>query len=182
MSLTEYMEKKPTIETERLRLRPLEKDDANDLREWTIDKSIYKYWGKGPGKADKDPSLLFEKVKKPSKSFHLGIALKDNNKVIGEIWIYLIENNRMAKVALRLSPKYYGKGYATEALYEMCAFCFTHTELRRLWSNVATENIASIRVMEKCGFTREGLIRQGKMVSTWCDYYLYGLLKEDFSL
>ena len=34
-------------------------------------------------------------------------------------------------------------------------------------------------IFEKCGFAREGLIRQGKMVSTWCDYYVYGLLDMD---
>lgn len=32
-------------------------------------------------------------------------------------------------------------------------------------------------VLEKCGFTKEGAIFQGKMVSTWCDYHLYAILK-----
>ena len=40
-------------------------------------------------------------------------------------------------------------------------------------------NTASCKTLEKAGFTREGCIRQGKMVSSWCDYYLYGLLKTD---
>ena len=29
------------------------------------------------------------------------------------------------------------------------------------------------------GFVREGMVRQGKLVNTWCDYYLYGLLRSD---
>ena len=32
---------------------------------------------------------------------------------------------------------------------------------------------------EKCGYTKEGHIRQGKMVNTWCDYYIYGILFTD---
>ena len=44
------------------------------------DKSIYTYWGKGPGKAEKNPELLFEKENKPTKSFHLGISVKDFDK------------------------------------------------------------------------------------------------------
>ena len=34
--------------------------------------------------------------------------------------------------------------------------------------------------MEKCGFIKEGTIRQGKMVSVYCDYNIYGLLREDY--
>ena len=44
---------------------------------------------------------------------------------------------------------------------------------------VDAENGASQKMLEKCGYTREGLIRQGKMVSTWCDYYIYGILSSD---
>ena len=61
----------------------------------------------------------------------------------------------------------------------MTRFCFEHTELRRLQAQVDVHNIASQRMLEKCGYTREGLIRQGKMVNTWCDYYIYGILADD---
>ena len=180
MALQDYINSKPVIECDRLRLRPLVPTDVESLREWTPDKSIYTYWGKGPGKADKDPSLLFEKPETGTKSFHLGIEEKKSGKVIGEIWVYLIENDRMAKVAFRFGSAYHGKGYASESLEAMVRFCFTHTELMRLWTDVDTRNSASCRVLEKCGFQREGLIRQGKMVSSWCDYYIYGLLRDEF--
>ena len=179
MSLSDYTEHKPVLITDRLRLRPLVPSDAESLRAWTPDRSIYTYWGKSPGKADKDPSLLFCSPAKPTKSFHWGIALQSSDAVIGELWVYLIENDRMAKVAFRLGAPYHGQGYATEALREAVEFCFTNTELQRLWSDVDVRNIASCRVLEKCGFTREGLIRQGKAVSCWCDYYIYGLLRTD---
>lgn len=114
-----------------------------------------------------------------SKSFHLGIELNEIHKIIGEIWIYLIENDRMAKIAIRFGKPYHGKGYATEAVDAMVRFCFDHTELNRIWTDVDVNNISSCKMLEKCGFTREGTIRQGKMVSTWCDYHLYGILKSD---
>ena len=38
---------------------------------------------------------------------------------------------------------------------------------------VDVRNVASCRILEKCGYTKEGHIRQGKMVNTWCDYYIY---------
>ena len=41
------------------------------------------------------------------------------------------------------------------------------------------DRYGSCRIIEKAGYTREGLIRQGKMVNTWCDYYIYGILASD---
>lgn len=140
---------------------------------------MYAYWGKPAGKTYKNPELLFKKVKKNTKSFHWGIALNESDKVIGEAWIYLIENNRMAKAAMRIAPAHQGKGMATETLKVIIDFCFTHTELQRNWTDIDIRNIGSWKVLEKCGFTCEGVIRQGKMVNIWCDYYIYGLLNTD---
>lgn len=179
MALADYIKTKPVIDTARLRIRPMCAADVPALREWMSDPSLYTYWGKGPGKADKDPSLLFVKSEKPVKSFRLGIEEKASGKVIGDIWVYLIENDRMASAAIRLAPECQGKGYGTEALSAMTRFCFEHTELQRLWAEADVRNIPSQRILEKCGYTREGLIRQGKMVNTWCDYYIYGILASD---
>ncbi len=179
MALKDYIYSKPTIVTGRLVIRPLIASDVEALREWMPDKSIYEFWGKGPGKSEKNPELLFEKQAKPTKSFHLGIAEKTADKVIGDIWIYLIEQDRMAKTAVRLSKAVHGRGYGTESLSAMTRFCFEHTELKRLWTEVDVRNTASCRMLEKCGYKREGLIRQGRMVNTWCDYYIYGILDSD---
>ena len=179
MALTDYISIKPIIETDRLRLRPMCAGDVPALKKWLPDPSIYTYWGKGPSKAEKNPELLFEKEKKPTNSFHLGIARKDSDQVIGDIWVYLIENDRMASIAIRLAPQSHGQGFGTEALSAMTEFCFAHTELKRLWTEVDVRNIPSQRILEKCGYTKEGLIRQGKMVNTWCDYYIYSILKSD---
>ena len=179
MALADYIESKPVIRTDRLMIRPMCADDAPDLKEWMPDKSIYTYWGKGPSKSEKDPELLFEKQERPTKSFHLGIEEIPSGKVVGDLWVYLIENDRMASIAIRLSPACQGKGYGTEALAAMTRFCFEHTELQRLWTEVDVRNIPSQKILEKCGYTREGLIRQGKMVNTWCDYYIYGILASD---
>lgn len=179
MALSDYVTSKPTIETERLTLRPMTAADVPALREWLPDPSIYTYWGKGPSKAEKNPELLFEKDEKPTKSFHLGIEEKASGKVIGDLYVYLIENDRMASVAIRLAPAQQGQGLGTEALTAMTRFCFEHTELRRLQAEADVRNLPSQRMLEKSGYTREGLIRQGKMVNTWCDYALYAILSGD---
>lgn len=180
MKLQDYVSNKPILETDRLLLRPLQYGDAADLKEWLGDNSLYEYWGKRPGKSDLNPELLFQKKERPTKSFHWGIVYKKDNKVIGEMWVYLIENDRMAKVAFRLSPIYQGNGLMIEALTEVVIFCFEKTELQRLWTDVHVLNIASYKTLEKAGFKREGHIRDGKMVNTYCDYYLYGMTRTDY--
>lgn len=179
MALADYLHDKPVIETERLVLRPLVRADVPALREWMPDERLYRYWGKGPSKAEKNPELLFGREERATKSFHLGIAEKKSGKVVGDIWVYKIENDRMASVAIRLAAACQGKGYGTESLGAMTRFCFEHTELRRLWTEVDARNTASCRMLEKCGYVREGLVRQGKMVNAWCDYFIYGRLAGD---
>lgn len=180
MKLQDYIFDKPILQTQQLMLRPLQKEDISDLKEWLGDSSIYQYWGKRPGKSDINPELLFQKPERPTKSFHWGIVHKQTGKVIGEMWIYLIENDRMAKVAFRLSPTYQGNHLMAEALVRVVIFCFEETELQRLWADVHVCNIASFKTLEKAGFKREGLIREGKMVNIYCDYYLYGMTSADY--
>jgi len=181
MELSDYIIEKPILTTKRLILRELEINDVCDLKEWLNDKSIYKYWGKKASKSDLNPELLFQKKTKPTKSFHWGLVHKKDNKVIGEMWVYLIANNRMAKVAFRLSPKYQGNAFMCEALKQVISFCFEKTELKRLWNDVHISNIASYKTLEKSGFIREGCIKEGKLVNTYCDYYIYGITKNMFN-
>ena len=54
-------------------------------------------------------------------------------------------------------------------------------KVQAIWTEVDVRNVASCRILEKCGYTKEGHIRQGKMVNTWCDYYIYGILSSDMS-
>jgi len=179
MMLADYIYDKPVIETDRLIIRPMTVSDVPALKKWMPDRSIYTYWGKGPAKTEINPELMFEKTERPAKSFHLGIADKKNNEVIGDLYVYLIENDRMGQIAIRLAKDEQGKGYGTEALLAMSRFCFKNTQLQRLWTKVDVRNIASWKMLEKCGYKREGLIRQGKMVNVWCDYYIYGILADD---
>lgn len=157
MKLQNFVQNKPVLETERLILRPLRKEDVADLKEWLGDSSIYRYWGKCPGKSDLNPELLFQKPEKPTKSFHWGVVHKQDHKVIGDMWVYLIENDRMAKVAFRLSPAYQGNRFMTEALARAAIFCFEETELQRLWADVHVQNIASYKTLEKQASSVRGL-------------------------
>ncbi len=169
MAISDYIYEKPVIKTERLILRPMSSSDIPALTQWLSDSELYTYWRKGPSRAEKDPKLLFEKQERPVRSFHLGIATKENDHVVGDVYVFQIQNNRMANVAIRIRRPYQSNGYGKESLLAITRFCFTHTELKRLQAEVDIRNAASWQMMEKCGYIREGRIRQGKMVNSWCD-------------
>ena len=185
MALKNHLLEKPILETDRLILRPISESDVPDLEGWLPDPDLYTYWGRPANKGELNPKELFYDPRpsikrKPIYDFNWGIVLRSSNKVIGQVFVFEIENSRMAKVAYRMAKMYWGKGFTTESMQRAVSFCFENTELQRLWTDVDVRNIASCKVLEKCGFSKEGLIRQGKFNLTYCDYYLYGLLKEDY--
>lgn len=174
----------PELETERLILRKLTADDTEDLREWFGSEEIYTYWGYPAGKAQKNPELLFIDPRplvkrKPSHDFIWGIELKSTHKVIGMLEIFDVENDRLGKVGYRISPALWNRGICTEALKRAVRFIYAETGLDRLEATVDIRNAGSERVLEKCGFTREGTVRHGKMGVRYCDYSIWGLIRED---
>lgn len=175
--LNDYINNKPTIKNETIILRPLDIGDVDDLREWTPNKCIYKYWGKNPGKNDLNPELLFIKKGKPTKSIHLGIELVRNKKIIGYIYIYLIEKNKKAKIAIRINPIYQNQGIGTKAINTMVNWCFINTELTTIWTDVDINNFSSIMMLKNCGFKMIKEVNNEKMVSTMCDYYIFEIKK-----
>ena len=199
--LKDYLENKPILETPRLILRSLTSDDVPDLRRWLARDEIYTYWGRPASKGEREPETMFVDPRpwvkrKPSPDFKWGVVLKSTpsvnltadstiereplGRVIGDISVFDIENSRMGSVGYRLDPDLWGQGYTSEALAAAVDFIFTHTELDRLHATADVRNTASNRVLEKCGFVHEGTIRHGKMVSTYCDYHIWGMLREDY--
>ena len=155
----------PNLETERLFLRKLMPTDVDDLREWLGLDSVYKYWGRAAGKGEKNPELLFidprpNVKRKPSHDFIWGIENKEDNRVIGIIEVFDVENDRLGNIGYRVNPNFWSKGICTEA---------------------DIENVASNIVLEKCGFTHEGRIRNGKMGNRYCTYNIYGYIREDLN-
>ena len=73
------------------------------------------------------------------------------------------------------------RGYMTSALRVLLPSLFGELNLHRIEAACIPSNTASIRVLEKCGFTREGLARRYLCINgVWQDHLLFGLLHEDF--
>lgn len=84
------------------------------------------------------------------------IRLRDNDEFIGVIGIYPnLENPTTAEVGYWIGNKYRGAGYTTEALKGITNFAFENLHMHCLFADCLVENIASLRVLEKAGYTLE---------------------------
>jgi ribosomal-protein-alanine N-acetyltransferase len=73
-----------------------------------------------------------------------------------------------------------GKGYMTTAVRALLPYAFTALRLRRIEAACLPENLASIRLLERVGFTREGYARSYLCIAgAWRDHLLYAILAED---
>lgn len=76
--------------------------------------------------------------------------------------------------------RFAGQGYMTEALEQVIPFAFNKLGLHRLEAACIPHNVRSIRLLEKAGFQREGLLRSYlKINGMWQDHLLFSLLESD---
>jgi ribosomal-protein-alanine N-acetyltransferase len=74
-----------------------------------------------------------------------------------------------------------GRGCMTAALQVLLPSLFGELSLHRVEAACIPTNLASVRVLEKAGFTREGLARRYLCINgIWQDHLLFGMLHEDF--
>ncbi|HET9903556.1 MAG TPA: GNAT family protein [Xanthobacteraceae bacterium] len=79
-----------------------------------------------------------------------------------------------------MGAPYARQGYMTRAVKALIPFAFGPLRLHRLEAACIPTNTASIHLLEKCGFQREGLARRYLCINgLWQDHYLYGLLTSD---
>lgn len=87
---------------------------------------------------------------------------------------------RLAEIYYKLRPLFWGKGYATEVARMLIKSGFEDFDLHKIEAGVATENKASIRVLEKAGMIREGLRRKILPIrGKWHDNYHYAIVEDD---
>ena len=147
----------------RIYLRALEPEDYKVSIQWRKDDEIWDMLGG----TKYFVSEAYEKewvlnTIHNSKDIKLAICLKDTNQYIGNAYLTDINYiNRTANSHILIGEKdFWNKGYAKEALLDLLAFAFKERGLNRVSALVLEDNIASIRMHEKCGYIQEGVMRQ----------------------
>ena len=175
----------PIIETERLLLRKITFNDADDIYEYTSDQLVSQYvtWDHHETIMDTKGFIHFVNQQYTLKKLApWGIEYKDNGKLIGTIdFVSWQPKHFTAEIGYAITRAYWGKGMTTEATKALIDFGFTKMNVVRIQARCMIENIGSQRVMEKCGMSFEGIIRKAIFSKgQQHDLKLYSILKEEF--
>ena len=175
----------PTLDTARLRLRPLASADAPALFAVFGDAEVCRYWSRPalPERAAADALLReIERGFATRTLLQWGIAERATDAVVGTCTLAALSaEHRRAEIGYALGRAAWGRGYAAEALPALVRFAFGALDLRRLEADVDPRNARSIRVLERLGFVREGYQRERyEMQGEIQDAVLYGLLRREW--
>lgn len=152
------------IETERLLLRRFKyTDDDAMLKHWISDENIQSMYME-PVYTTKEAvkELLDRYINSYEKGdyYRWAIISKESGECIGQIAYFLVDNkNHFAEIEYCIGSAFQCKGYATEATKAVIRFGFEKINLHKVQICTHTANKPSKRVIEKCGFTYEGTLR-----------------------
>lgn len=170
-----------------IKLRELRESDAEKMLEWMLDYQTQKGFQRDMSQTTLDEAKQFCREGKiewadyHNKSMHFAIA-DETDEYLGTISLKDINCiNKSAEYAIALREKARGKGIAVEATRLLLKKGFCDLELHRIYLTVFADNVAAIKLYQKCGFVYEGelrehLVRDGKYVS----WKLYGMLHDEY--
>ncbi len=173
----------PILETDRLILRELNNEDAEGIFACFSNEDVMRFYGQEPLKEIEEAEKFIERF---SRNFHekrgirWGIERKGTQEIIGTIGFNAwLPKHKRAEIGYEIHPKYWRKGYTSEAIAEVLSYGFEIMGLTRIGAVVFIENEASNQLLQKIGFQQEGILRnymyQGGAAH---DTYIYSLLKE----
>ena len=165
------------LETERLILRPITLDDAAFWIRNFSDPDVVELTAFEPPRtietAREEIATHCLKIFAENTGIRWGIAMKGSNQLIGTAGYYGWEKERgyHASLGYDLLREHRGKGVMSEALTAIISYGFEIMKLHRIQVMIDPRNEASIRLVERLGFTREGVLRE--------DQYFRGQFQDD---
>ena len=176
----------PELETERLRLRQVEKSDVEQLYEMLRDPEVAKFEYFYPVTSKAESLEFIERYKTElavNEEITWGLILKETNQLIGTCCLGdFNEGARRAEIGYDITQGQWGKGYATEAVQAVMDFGFNQINLNRIEATITPGNHASVKVLKKLNFIQEGILRERDLIKGKLeDGIIMSMLKRDYT-
>ncbi|WP_413998455.1 GNAT family N-acetyltransferase [Flavobacterium sp. W1B] len=173
----------PNLETERLLLRRVDKNDVNEIFELRSNPETMKYIPRPLVKTTEDALEHIASIDSKidtNEGINWAITLKGNSKLIGVIGHYRIKPEHFrAEVGYMLLPEYSGKGIVTEAVQEAVKYGFEIMKLHSIEAIIDPENDGSARVLEKCDFVKEAHLKENEFYEgRFLDTVIYSIINK----
>ena len=174
------------LESKRLTLRSITADDAEAYLGIFSEAEVMRYWSCEPiDSIDQAREMLDRDIEwaRSGEALCWGIAVPETGRLIGKISLYLFSRqNRRAEIGYVLDRTYWRRGLMSEAVTAVLDYAFDALDLNRIEADVDPEHAASLALLYKFGFAREGLFRQRWRVhGQWRDSVMLGLLAADYA-
>lgn len=174
------------LKTERLVIRNLKSSDVEDFHFYRSNSEVTKYqsfdvmtFEQAENFIESQKDRMFGK---PGEWVQYAIENIDTKKLIGDCAIKLDEHdNRIAGIVITLSHTEQKKGFAKETMNAILKFLFSLEDFHRVVEIVDAENESSIKLLENCGFKREGhFIENIFFKGKWGSEFQYAMLRRDW--
>jgi RimJ/RimL family protein N-acetyltransferase len=168
----------PRLDRPDVHLRPLRADDAEAWFAYLSDPRVTELTSYDIRQIT-DVSSMIERYD-DGQLPRWAIARQSDDMLIGTCGFHSWSaKDRRGEIGYDLAHDYWNRGIATDALAATLRSAFAATDLNRAEAVVMVENIGSQRVLEKCGFQKEGCLRQLRNCrGTFRDFYIYSRLRD----
>ncbi|MFG1701469.1 GNAT family N-acetyltransferase [Nonomuraea sp. NPDC049309] len=170
------------ISTARLTLRPFGPEDAPRIRKIVSSGARFLPPGAPVKTGGVDHWLRHgvHELRRSGQGIHLAMTDAEG-LIVGAISLFKTSwSTGTTEVGYGVHPLYRGRGFATEAVRGLTKWVFEKVGLRRVELTANLDNLASLAVARKAGFTWEGVIREGVLDDDGThDLVVFGLLRTD---
>ena len=174
-----------TIETDRLILRPFQRDDLPHMQRYATRPAFYRYFPIEEQTPETVAAFLEVRIavqESPlGKNYTFATEFKDVGHIVGSVRVGEAEiENGSGDLGFALDRDYQGRGLMTEAVLAILHYGFIDMGLHRIWATADVDNTPSWRLMERVGMQRERVLRRDKNVrGKWRDSFLYAITNLD---
>lgn len=177
------------IETPHLFMRPLEYSDLDLIYRIYSDEEILRYTPYDPMSLEQAEKLLLKNIQDwkadPRLRYEMAVVLKETEAKIGRAHIVIDQETDTGMIGGLLLQEYLGKHYAREIAEALMGYCFNTLRLHRVNGLCSPDNIASWKMMERCGMRREAWMLQKcryvkNGIVSWHDELEYAILASEY--
>jgi ribosomal-protein-alanine N-acetyltransferase len=173
----------PTLTTERVILRELQRSDAADVLVFRSDAEAQRFNSEPLLTLEQSTGLIDELLDAyaAQSAVPWAVTLRASGRVVGLFGYNSWDrHHRRAEIGYDLARDVWGQGLATEALAAVVRFGFAQMQLNRIEAQTIADNEPSVRLLGRLGFALEGTRRQHSWEDdgTFHDGAIYGLLSD----
>ncbi|EMA6342908.1 GNAT family N-acetyltransferase [Bacillus cytotoxicus] len=144
------------IETKRLYMRPPSIGNRDEFYEIVKQEEVGKWLAVARGMLREEAEQYINQLISHWKQNGFGVWFlfhKISGELLGHCGLRCIDETEEVEIMYLLNPKFWGKGYATEAAYATIQYAIYDLKLTTFKARIKTENMKSRNLLEKIGFT-----------------------------